>query len=416
MRSSPFIAGAAWLTALVAATFWYLAALTGAARATELTQYFPAVPDGQTAPARQSGWRLRWEVLAPGTHNYGGSAILEFQSIEFMKGVKPDGTEDWIKILNNLALVEMYVPYNSGTAFFDVSGFSFNLLPARQDYLPKHGVTSARIADRYVVAEVVDEGVRWLDNVDNFKIHRGQALQLWTTLHAANYSYTILYTFADDGRISVRAGGTAQNIRNVVTDEDRNDAAHVHMGAWRMEFDLGDAGANEVHIMERVTDPHTNRPRAQMNHFNGDREGGASWDATNFSHIKIVNTKTKNRHNPPRNVGYMLKPAAHGRLRGPSPISNHDFWVSRLAPDSEVRRLQGPELRYVDLPRNIEVPEPLAGKPIVVWHNSSHFHVPRGEDFGAEGYVAQAGTAINSFIGFDLVPADLWHKTPFLAR
>lgn len=418
MSESSCVAGRCCRAVLAAVALWCLAGTTGSAAPTEFTQFFPAVPDGQTAPPRRSGWRLRWDVLEPRTHAYGGSAILEFQSIEFLKGFKADASDDWIKILNNLALVEMYVPYNDvgRTAFFDISGFNFGLLPARQDYLPKHGVTSARIVDRYVIAEVVDEGVRWLDNADNFKIHRGQALRLWTTLHAANYSYTIMYDFADDGRISVRVGGTAQNLRNLNSDADRNEAAHVHMGAWRMEFDLGNASANHVHIMERVTDPQTNRPRVQMSQFNGNREGGVSWDPTSFSHMMVVNMETLNRHVPPRNVGYAIKPMTHGRLRGASPITQQDFWVSRLAPDDEVRRLQGPELKYVDLPGNLAVPEPIEGKPVVVWHNASHFHVPRGEDFGEQGYVASRGTAINAFVGFDLVPVDLWHKTPFLER
>ena len=58
------------------------------AAAVELIQYFPAVPAGQTAPPAESGWKISWEVLEAGTHAYGGSAVWEIQSVEFMKGRK----------------------------------------------------------------------------------------------------------------------------------------------------------------------------------------------------------------------------------------------------------------------------------------------------------------------------------------
>ncbi|MGI9421570.1 MAG: hypothetical protein ACR2PA_00065 [Hyphomicrobiaceae bacterium] len=386
----------------------------------ELTQYFPAVPSGQTPPAKESGWRITWQVLEPGTHNYGGSAILEFQSVEFMKGLKPDGSEDWIKVLNNLALAEMYVPYNDGaTEFLDISNFNFRLRPARESYLPKHGVVSAKIEDQYVISEVIDDGVRWLDNRDDFKVQRGQALRLWTMLHAANYTYTLVYTFADDGRISVRAGGTAQNLRDisdVLNSTSVNNATHVHMGAWRMEFDLGDASANRIEVVERELAPGTNTGQIAARPFNGGSEGGVLWNPEKYTIIKVTNTNTLNRHDPPRNISYVIKTKKTGKLKASNPITGNDFWVTRLVPDSESRRVQAPELRYVDLPDNIEAPEPITDKAVVVWHNAGLHHIPRGEDFGATNYRAADGAAINSYAGFDLVPVNLWDKTPFLKR
>src|SRR5262245_28166178 len=92
------------------------------AHAVELTQYFPAVPEGLPAPRPQSGWKLAWQVREPGSHDYGGSAVWEFQSIRFMKGYNADGSQDWVTVLNRLALAEMYVPYHQGLFFLDISG------------------------------------------------------------------------------------------------------------------------------------------------------------------------------------------------------------------------------------------------------------------------------------------------------
>ena len=388
------------------------------AYAGEITQFFPAVPAGETEHPAESGWRIKWEVLEAGTHSYGGSAVLEFQSIEFMRGKKEDGTDDWIKILNNLAMAEMYVPYNDGsTAFFDISGFRFDMLEARSDYLPQNGVVSAKILDQYVIGEVSDDGIRWLDNVDNFKIRRGQVLKLWTNLHAANYTYTLVYTFSDDGRISVRVGGTAQNFKNWDGSlNGLNSASHVHMGAWRMEFDLGDPLANSVEVVERVVDATTALPRIQFRPFNGNREGGELWDATKYTTIKVTNSSTKNRHNQQRNISYVLKTAQLGKLQSDQPVTRFDYWVSRVVPDNEDRQNRAPELKFVDLPGNISVPEQLEDEAVALWHNSGLFHIPRGEDFGEMDYFANEGAAINSYAGFDLVPVNLWHKTPFLKR
>ena len=388
------------------------------ATAAELTQYFPAVPAGQQAPTPRCGWKIRWQVLERGTHNYGGSAVLEIQSVEFMKGYKADGSEDWIKVLNNLAMAEMYVPYHDGsTEFFDITGFSFPFVRARQDFIPPSGTVRATLhEDDYVISEVVDDHVRWMDNNDNNKVRRGQVLNLWATFTAGNYRYVLLYRFGDDGLISVRAGGTAENFFNLQAGQE-DHATHIHMPAWRMEFDLGNAEANRIEMIERVIDTSTNRPTTLRRPFNAGREGGETWEPTKFSVLKITSSQTQNRHQPPRNVGYTLKPSRMGTLRNSSrPFTAFDFWVSRLNPDSEARAVQAPELRFIDVPQNVSSPEPIAGKAVVIWYHSSLNHIPRTEDYGAVGYRSTEGVAITAWTGFDLLPVDLWHKTPLHER
>lgn len=388
------------------------------ARAGEITQYFPVDADGSVSTNPESGWRLKWEVLERDTHSYGGSAVLEIQSVEFMKGYKDDGSEDWIKILNNLVLAEMYVPYNDGsTAFYDISGFNFDFIPAKLEQLPKVAF-SAKVEDQFVISEVIDDGIRWIDNFDSYKVRRGQLLRLRANLAAANYTYSIIYSFADDGRLSVDVGGTAQNYKDWDgSPESLNSAAHVHMGAWRMEFDLGDPDANKFEIVERLIDPSNELPSVSMRPFNSNFEGGENWDAENYTMVKITNTTSENRHDQPRNVSYVMKTRQLGHLKASAaPVTQFDFWVSRLIPDDPTRLAMAPELKYVDLPGNIEVPESIKEKSVVLWHNSSLFHIPRGEDFGPKGYYSNDGAAINAYAGFDLVPVNLWHKTPFVDR
>ena len=386
-------------------------------KAAEITQFFPAVPMGQAELPPESGWRLKWEVLPPNS-GYGSSQVLEFQSIEFMKGTKDDGEQDWITVLNHLAMVEMYVPYSDGPHFLDISAQNGYMLLPQAHYLPKSGVISAAKKDDFIIGEVVDDGVRWIDNKNNFNLRRGQSLKLWASFRVENYTYIILYIFFDDGRISARIGGTGQNFFNWDgTIGDLNTNSHVHLGAWRMEFDLGDSAANRVEIVERVQNTSSRGSSLQYRPFNDGMEGGEVWNPDSYTTVKVTNERTINRHNPPRKIAYVLKTTKVGRLRAEVPkFARFDYWVSRLVPDNPDRKSVAPILRYVDLPDSVASPESIEGQPVVIWHGAGAYHIPRGEDFGPVNYVRDDGAAIISYVGFDLQPVDLWHRTPFLAR
>ena len=60
---------------------------------------------------------------------------------------------------------------------------------------------------------------------------------LWSTYYGANYRYLVEYTFTDDGMLTCRLGPTGRNIFN--RQDDLRDT-HLHIGCWRLEFDLGD--------------------------------------------------------------------------------------------------------------------------------------------------------------------------------
>jgi Cu2+-containing amine oxidase len=71
---------------------------------------------------------------------------------------------------------------------------------------------------------------------------------------------------------------------------------------------------------------------------------------------------------------------------------------------------------FIDVPDNVTSPEPITDKAAVVWYTTAINHMPRTEDFGSDGYRRTAGVAIAMWTGFDLMPHDLWDKTPFLQR
>jgi hypothetical protein len=393
------------------------------ALAAELTQYFPVAPPGQPAPPRESGWKITWQILPQGRivnqtlvekHPYGGSAVWEIQSVDFMRGHKPDGNEDWVRILDRLAMAEMYVAYhNNETEFWDITQFTFPMIGAKPDYLPRNGALAAKLHDPFVVGEVVDDHVRWMDTGN--RIRRGQTLYLWATLFAGNYRYLLRYGFSDDGTIGVRVGATAENFFHLYEHDPRGKddfSTHFHMGAWRMEFNLGAPQANRIEMVEREMDANGDA-RTRRRPFNGGREGGEVWDPTKFSVLKITSGALKNRADRPRPVSYTLRPVRTGSIRNKRrAYTAKDFWVSRLQPETR----EGFEHKFIDVPGNVvPSPEPIEGKAAVIWHQAGLNHIVRSEDYDDKGR-KEGGAAITAWTGFDLVPADLWHQTPFLKQ
>jgi hypothetical protein len=377
----------------------------------EITQYFPAAAAGETAPRPESGWRIKYEILAAGTHNYGGSAVWEFQSVEFMRGYKPSGEEDWIKILNNLVLAEMYVPYYNGMEIWDITGYFFNFVRAKVNYIPHQGIISGRLlADNVVIAEVVDDNVRWMATNDN--IRRGQVLELWATLNAANYRYVIKYSFADDGTIHVRAGGTARNLRSVPVGDE--EGMHLHSPGWRLEFDLGAADANKIEIVEREPDPQSARATLVHRPFANGSEGGEIWNPEKFTTVMVTNARTMDRHDPAHNVSYKLVSLRSGSPRTFREHTKYDFWAVLSSP-SEPNRSSDRERRFAEIADYARNPEPLDGHAVALWTATALHHIPRTEDFGAKDYNASEGSAIMMWTGFDLMPHNLWDKTPLFA-
>ena len=404
MRSSARSIGAIvglLLTVVVAAAL----GPSGPAHAVEIVQYFPvAAPDVLPALFPDTGWRIRYEILSPLTHGYGGAAVWEIQSVEFMRGYTVTGEQDWVKVLNNLALAEMYVPYYDGFEIWDVQGLSA-FVPASPDFIRGAGVLTATLQpDGVVVAEVADDHVRFMSVTDQTR--RGQRLDLWATLSAGNYRYIMRYSFLDDGTIQVRVAGTAQNLRSVPVGDEAG--MHVHLAAWRMEFDLGAPAANELHVMERIADPDSAAAHVEHRPFSNGVEGGEVWNAERFTSLMVENTAVADRHDPPHNVGYKMVPLRGGSLRNYRKYTQNDVWAALLTdPTGSMDRL-----RFIDVPSYVELARPLAGQPVAIWATAALHHIPRTEDFGALGYNASQGLALAMWTGFDLMPHNLWDKTP----
>jgi Cu2+-containing amine oxidase len=311
---------------------------------------------------------------------------------------------------------------------------AFHITPARKEFLGPSCVLPGEILkssnpywSNTVHKEVHDDGIRWMSaetdmrNEISDQARRGEKMILWSTYYGANYRYLIEYTFGDDGMLTCRIGPTGRNIFN--RQKDLRDT-HLHIGCWRLEFDLGDPVSgtggpkdNEILLVRRVFDDATEwfgqvaKPFAK-NAQGQASEGSARWNAEEFTLIRAQSTVRKNAHGKP--LSYDMIPHRLGALRQLQPeggsnatdmdFINQDFWVTRT---------ESGNTSYIDVPHYASQRRPLTGYPTTVWHCSPVLHFPRGEDFGGEdGTDSYSGVAITFWTGFYLKPRDLFDSTP----
>jgi hypothetical protein len=399
-------------------------------------QGFPAAQaDAADLTKSETAWEIEWELTHPENKPFfPPGSVLRIKSARFMWKDRY-GKPQWITVMRMLELAEIYVPYDNGwTAFLDIHDMPFYITPARKEYLGPSCVLPGEILKSTnpawsgtVHKEVHDDGIRWMSADTNFRnqiadrARRGEKMILWSTYYGANYRYLIEYSFGDDGMISCRLGPTGRNIFN--RQDDQGDT-HLHIGCWRLEFDLGDPASgiggpkeNEILLVRRLFNESTERFAQIAKRFNKNAlgqacEGSARWSAEEFTCVRAESQVRKNAHGRP--MAFDLIPQRVGALRQLQPeggaesanmeFINNDFWVTRT---------ESGFTSYIDVPRYASERRSLTGQPTTVWHCTPALHFPRGEDFGAaDGKGSYGGLAVTFWTGFFLKPRDLFDSTP----
>jgi hypothetical protein len=399
-------------------------------------QGFPAATADSLDPTRSdTGWEIEWELTHPDNRPYfPPGCTLRIKSAKFM-WKDASGKPHWVVVARMLELAEIYVPYDNGyIAFLDIHDMPFNITPARKEFLGPNCVAPGEILpssnpawSRTVHKEVHDDGVRWMSaetsgrNQIADRARRGEKLLLWSTYYGANYRYMIEYGFGDDGTISCRVGPTGRNLMR--RQQDQGDT-HLHVGCWRMEFDLGDpatgAGGpkdNEVLLVRRVFDEAAEKflqlARPFAKNAQGEAcEGSARWSPEEFTTIRVQSRSRKNAHGRP--ISFDVMPYRFGGLRQLQPTGgaydanmdwiNNDFWVTRT---------ESGNTSYIDVPQYASQRRPLKGHPSTIWLCTPALHAPRTEDFdNRDGQSNSGGLALTFWTGFVIRPRDLFDGTP----
>ncbi len=340
----------------------------------ELVQEFP------TAGPAVSRWELCWDVVRlPGPIPIAQrSETLVISSAEF----RPGAAAAPVKVLGDLRMSEIFVPYHPGTPrLHDMSDLPFSLVA-----LASVECTGTRLGSNRVCREVGDRGLAWRDPYVPVS-RRGEKLVLWSILNAGNYDYVMEYGFFDDGTIEVRAGATG---RKLLGADDMT--GHFHNFAWRIDLDVDGADGDTAHVSAARVGRKVTESEKTI-----DVEQGLKWDAKGFTHVEVSDATSVNGRGRPR--GYTLAPVVEGSTRFPESWTKFPIWVTRS---------HGPEAEL--LARQVDVyasdREPVAGTDLVLWYLASHDHESdmRDED---------RRTVPVAWVGFRLEPQNLWDGTPF---
>ena len=343
----------------------------------EIIQEFPVGGKMQTA------WKVRYTAVNPGP----GLTITG-------AWLKTGPNASWMKVIDNIRLSEIFVPYNNGTRIYDIGAQgNYDLLKHTQEDAGPNG--KLRNGD-LVVLEMRDTGVLW-KYYD--KVRRGQELVLWSTLGASNYNYLIEYSFRCDGTITARLGSTGKNYGNHET------TGHMHHGCWRIDVDLNDGEHNTAHLVRRL-EPKKGKVQDVVEPFNKGVEGGIDWKAEDFTRLRVECKKS----NPQgKRMSYELYPSRPGNPRhwgGEEGFSLKDIWVTPY---------QWDEQYYINLPRFVAQKRPITDTNIVLWYMSPAYHLPRDEDgifINPKGQAQVRGVALTTWCGFEFRPRNVFEKTP----
>jgi primary-amine oxidase len=348
----------------------------------EVIQEFPSKGGMRTA------WKVQYSTPKPG----GGLCIVGAY-------FKRSPGDEWIKVIQDLRLSEIFVPYNNGTRIYDLgSRGSKGLLEATPDDAGPHGT----ILHKYIIKEVADTGLQWKFYK---KSRRGEELRLWATLGVGNYNYITHYAFRDDGTIQVRMGATGQNFGGHYT------TGHMHHSCWRINFGVVTEG-NTVKVVRRQ-EPIPNfkgkdAAREVEEDFNDGVEGGIDWVDREFTHLRVLSTK-KNGHG--HLMGYellpLIRPGTPRHVFNPKEaFTRHDFWVTPYKWDEQY---------YVRLPEFVKQKRSIRNADVVVWYQAPMYHIPRDEDgvFPMKNNrPVRQGVTLTMWNGFDLRPRNLFDSTP----
>ncbi len=346
--------------------------------AIEIVQEFPVGGQMQTA------WKVYYKIVSPGP----GLVIMGAY-------LKTGPNAEWMKVLDNLRLSEIFVPYNNGTRIYDIG--------AQGNYkLVRHtkedaGLNGTLLENGLAVKELRDTGILW--KYYN-KVRRGQELVLWSTLGAGNYNYLMEYSFRCDGSIHCRLGSTGRNLGN------HENVGHMHHGCWRIDVDLNDGKKNTAYLLRRQEPRNGVQAGDIVELFNKGVEGGVVWNAYEFTRVRIQSNKKNAQGNF---MSYELIPSRPGTPRhwgNGEAFTQYDYWVTPF---------RWEEQHYINLPRFVAQKRKITNTDVVLWYMSPGYHLPRDEDGlfrGPNDQMQVRGVALTMWCGFELRPRNVFEKTP----
>lgn len=325
--------------------------------------------------------QTRWEICWQMDEKYG--LIITHAAFQ------PSPASKMIKVLYEGRVAELYVGYDDGGEYFDITGTSPSYLRLSTGECP---ATVGQILNtNQVCRQLSDRGIAWrLKYAGEDRVRRGESLVLWGILHVGNYMYIMEWTFRDDGMLEARVGATGQNFVS------KPRVGHLHDVTWRLDVDL-DGFSGDTVSTENWRRLSSRTARHEVLPWSW--EGGDVWVADNFKAWQVSDSALRNSRGTP--TEYHLMPLRSGNQRHVHPYLQKDFWTTRY---------HWPEITAKDLPKYISPREGVANSDVVLWYTSGFYHHPRPED--GVYYSGQQGATPVMWAGISLKPWGLFDGTP----
>jgi hypothetical protein len=318
----------------------------------------------------------RWQLCVKAVQKFG----LIITHASFQKSP----ASPFIPVLFDGRIGEILVAYHPGTPRFgDISAFNFSPLTLSVADCPSPHST---LDEGMVCREILDRGVAWKDDA---LVRRGKEVRYWATLDAANYNYIMEWGFRDDGTIVARGGSTGPKLGG-----PDDPTGHMHDFTWRLDIDLNGGSADSAYLTKHVENLAATLSTATDSRTLITTEGGRVWSATRFHTLEVTDSTLVNGNG--RSTSYELVPLRTGSGRHSEAYTQKDFWVTRF---------NGSELLAENLPTYVNG-QTTVNSDNVIWYTGSAHHESNSRDEDRQ-------TVPVIWVGFELVPKNLFEGTPF---
>lgn len=347
-------------------------------------------------------WQLCWEQ-----RNLDGIVLRDIYY------TPPGGTAR--RVLAQGSIAQVHVPYDDNSArFHDITddGFGGNNL---NDLTPAEcpaGVLLPYGAKDALCQQIQPRGYAFKGLGMQ---EQGELLSLFSVSTSGEYNYIPVWRFGDDGTMELLMGA-AGKLQRFTTDsrygwpvraDGTRGTAHIHNYYWRLDFDLGEEGENDI-VEEFNYAPSADGTRRTLGVTRLTSEAGRSINPAGLRSWRIRDGATTNANGQP--ISYQLEPVAVGhRDVGPSyePWTVNDFYATTYR-ECERYASHNPQVGgCTDNLATFVNGESLEGADVVLWYGATFHHLPRDED---ELYMH------THWNGFRLTPRDWLAANPAAAN
>lgn len=292
------------------------------------------------------------------------------------------------RVLAQGSIAQVHVPYDDNSArFHDITDDGFggpNLSDLTAAECP-NGVLLTDGAKHALCQQIEGRGYAFKGLGMQ---EQGEWLSLFSVSTSGEYNYIPVWRFLDDGAIELLMGATGKLQR--FTNDSRfgwpvrtngtRGTAHIHNYYWRLDFDLGESGNDDV-VEEFNYAANADRTSRTLGVTRLTSEAGRSIDPLGLRTWRIRDGAVTNANSQP--ISYMLEPLdVEHRDVGPSyePWTANDFYVTRYR---DCERYASHNTQVSGCANNLAAfvnGESLAGADPVLWYGVTFHHLPRDED------------------------------------